>query len=54
MRSGRMRSAFYLGVVDRFERCLIEVAADVRVRIEEEALGATLHGRMFKNSGIRI
>ena len=39
-----MRSAVDLGVVHELERCLIEIAADVRVRIEEEALGATLHG----------
>jgi len=31
------------GVVHRFERRLIEVALFVRVRIEEEALGAAFH-----------
>jgi hypothetical protein len=36
------------GVVDDFERCLIEVAVFVRVRIEEKTLGATLHGKKIK------
>src|SRR6185503_19417288 len=30
--------------VDDFERCLVEITLFVRVRIEEETLGATLHG----------
>ena len=42
------------GVVNRFERRLIEVALFIRVRIEEEALGAAFHGgsefeRFFEN-----
>jgi hypothetical protein len=35
---------FKRGVVDYLERRLIEVTLFVRVRIEEETLGATLHG----------
>jgi hypothetical protein len=32
-----------LGVIDKIERCLVEVAPFVRVRIEEETFGAAFH-----------
>ena len=41
---GRTSSGIERAVIDVFERCLVEVAVFVRVRIEEETLGATLHG----------
>jgi hypothetical protein len=46
-----MRGTVDLSVVHALEGRLIEVAADVRFRIEEEALGATLHGK--RGSGIQ-
>ena len=38
-----MRRRFKRGVIDHLERRLIEVTLVVRVRIEEETLGATFH-----------
>ena len=42
-RFGWARCGFDLGVVDNFERSFVEVAVFVRVRKEEETLGATFH-----------
>ena len=43
----RTSRRFKSRIVDDFEYCLIEVTLFVRVRIEEETLGATLHGDRF-------
>ena len=40
---GLTRCGVDLSLADKLERSLIEVAAFVRVRIEEETLGATFH-----------
>ena len=40
---GRTSSGIERAVVDDFERCLVEVAVFVRIRIEEETLGAAFH-----------
>ena len=34
---------FERAVIDNFERCFVEVAVFVRIRIEEETLGAAFH-----------
>ena len=45
----RTRCGIDLSLVNNFERRLIEVASFVRVRIEEETLGATFHfGQDFR------
>lgn len=41
-----MRRGFDLGFVYHDERGVIEVAAGIRFRIDEEALGATFHNRV--------
>lgn len=46
---GLTRRSIDLGLADNLERSLIEVAAFVRVRIEEEALRATFHCRDFQD-----
>ena len=43
VRFARARCGLDLGVVNNFEECFVEVAVFVRIRIEEETLGATFH-----------
>ena len=40
---GRTSCSFERAVIDNFERSFVEVAVFVRIRIEEETLGAAFH-----------